>query len=61
MGVETVVEASDMGRGLYSLEGFIARDRYATNLPEKWADRGRQEFTWMVMPVTSTKDSAAEV
>lgn len=51
LGFIAVVEASEVGKGLYESEGFEFAGRWETRLPGKWeGKRGKQKFIWMIRP-----------
>ncbi|KAI4103515.1 MAG: hypothetical protein LQ339_004240 [Xanthoria mediterranea] len=50
MGVAAVVEASKYGMPLYQSAGFEFVHHHVIDLPDKWAGRDKQTFTWMVRP-----------
>lgn len=51
LGVETVVEASIQGRGLYEHFGFGSLQHVFLEFPDKWQSKEKQTFFWMVRPV----------
>lgn len=50
MGVEAVVESSVFGKGLYLKHGFVFIKDVVLPVPEKWADREKQKYAWLVRP-----------
>ncbi|KAF2110668.1 acyl-CoA N-acyltransferase [Lophiotrema nucula] len=48
LGVDTIVEATAYGLGLYASEGFEVQYKWTTPMPEKWAGRETQSYWWMI-------------
>jgi len=50
LGVDTVVESSVFGKGLYLKNGFQFVKDVTVSPPEKWAGRPEGSFAWLVRP-----------
>ncbi|KAL8651851.1 MAG: hypothetical protein Q9210_003025 [Variospora velana] len=50
MGVVTVVEATKYAIPLYQSAGFEIVHHHVIDLPDHWAGRDKQTFTWMIRP-----------
>ncbi|KAL8736507.1 MAG: hypothetical protein Q9166_000299 [cf. Caloplaca sp. 2 TL-2023] len=50
MRVKTVVGATSDALGLYQSEGFEVLHHHVIDLPDKWAERDKQKFAWMLRP-----------
>lgn len=50
LGVEAVVESSTFGQGLYEKNGYVFVKDVELQAPERWKDRPKARFAWLVRP-----------
>ena len=50
LGLEAVVESSHFGKGLYEKNGYVFVKDVELQVPDRWADRPKQTFAWLVRP-----------
>lgn len=50
MGVETVVESSVFGKGLYEKNGFVFQGDVELHVPEKFRPKPASRFAWLTRP-----------
>jgi hypothetical protein len=50
LGFDAIVESSVFGKGLYEKNGFEFRKNVTLPLPDKWADRPKSSYAWLVRP-----------
>lgn len=58
LGFETIVESSVFGRGLYEKNGFVFQKDVTLPQPQKWADRPKCRYAWLVRPRKSERKAA---
>lgn len=50
LGLQSVVESSAAGQGVYEKYGFILIKKVQIQVPPKWSHREGQDFAWLVRP-----------
>jgi GNAT superfamily N-acetyltransferase len=55
LGFDAIVESSVFGKGLYEKNGFEFRKNVTLPLPDKWADRPKSSYAWLVRPKKAKK------
>lgn len=50
LGFDAIVESSVFGKGLYEKNGFVFEKDVTLPLPEKWSDRPKSSYAWLVRP-----------
>lgn len=55
LGFDAIVESSVFGKGLYEKNGFEFKKDVTLPLPDKWADRPKSRYAWLVRPKKAKK------
>lgn len=51
--LQSVVESSAAGQGVYERHGFILTKKVQIHVPPRWSHREGQDFAWLVRPMKS--------